>query len=207
MGAALWGRGLSPHARPACAGEPHRARLVVRDRGVYPRMRGGACPPSTIPLGKWGLSPHALGSHLDRALDPALGGSIPACAGEPEWRRSRLRAHTVYPRMRGGAGVAGAARGSFEGLSPHARGSRALKGSTSRRCGSIPACAGEPGRGWARGHVHPGLSPHARGSPAPRWATGRTPRVYPRMRGGAGERQGQGRHRVGSIPACAGEPW
>ena len=72
------------------------------------------------------------------------GGSIPACAGEPESWTPIETEEEVYPRVCGGTTcVAGSTRAA-RGLSPRVRGNP--DGRRGRRCGqrSIPACAGEP---------------------------------------------------------------
>ena len=146
------------------------------------------------------------------------GGSIPACAGEPQLRDSWTERGIgwVYPRVCGGAitcTVLG--RSAFEsGLSPRVRGSRrypcdsAVVGDG----GSIPACAGEPESRFLlpSSKSEAGLSPRVRGSPKTDTHTviRLVRRVYPRVCGGAysGARRHALLNRRGSIPACAGEP-
>ena len=190
---------------PACAGEPRAGLRPSVVKRVHPRLRGGAVKGRT-PRGAWtGPSPPARGS---RGLVAARGGrwgSIPACAGEPSTMMPSVMATRVHPRLRGGAPRWPSTRQRSRGPSPPARGSRDALSRGRGRCGSIPACAGEP--------LGPTLYP------PPRW-------VHPRLRGGA-EPSAAGPYRVagpsppargsptrrsrglgggGSIPACAGEP-
>ncbi len=173
---------------------------------VYPRMRGGAGRIRIRNIRYWGLSPHARGSRCGRRRGVRQLGSIPACAGEPNWTIRCASAIRVYPRMRGGALAGRVGASGRWGLSPHARGSRKFLLDKTASAGSIPACAGEPDnamlflcnagvyprmRGGAsdtpnHGDMTKGLSPHARGSP------------QSLALGFAGYR---------SIPACAGEPF
>ncbi len=214
-------RGLSPRGRgnlpilpahvpahgsiPAWAGEPVGLRRPVFRQRVYPRVGGGTVEcMGHLGLGG-GLSPRGRGNL--RAGSPALlpAGSIPAWAGEPHCLHL-LRVHrSVYPRVGGGTVEGLVHLGLGGGLSPRGRGNQPLFpcGSNGRR--SIPAWAGEPGRGM----------------PGPEDG-----RVYPRVGGGTRPRQrvnflswglsprGRGNRQravrltadMGSIPAWAGEP-
>ena len=72
---------------PACAGEPVRR---VRDCGplsVYPRVCGGTVPGLLLNCAGWGLSPRVRGNRANRVTLAHLAWSIPACAGEPAFRR------------------------------------------------------------------------------------------------------------------------
>ena len=129
----------------------------------------------------------------------------PACTVEPPRCRGLEGRRWAYPRMRGGTTSWSPPSIGGRGLSPHARGNRALAFFGGPGHGSIPACAGEPVR---------------ERRPKRLW------RVYPRMRGGTGQQcfetcitQGLSPHargnlfqhqgsswNQGSIPACAGEP-
>ena len=133
-----------------------------------------------------GLSPRVRGNRVNLARLGGRGGSIPACAGEPQLVFGKISTVRVYPRVcggtpcgrqrlgrRGGRGVyprvCGGTRvpsrlgSSTEGLSPRVRGNQILRDSACVRVRSIPACAGEPNDHWR--------------SP-PRY------RVYPRVCGG-----------------------
>ena len=152
-----------------------------------------------------GLSPRVRGNPGAHAFRHLHLGSIPACAGEPCGAAAPTCRGKVYPRVCGGT-VGGLDELAVPpGLSPRVRGNPTTARPSARPAGSIPACAGEPGRrprpvrrrtvyprvcgGTNQGDVTAtetgGLSPRVRGNPA----AGR--------HGGAG---------IGSIPACAGEP-
>ncbi len=152
-----------------------------------------------------GLSPRVRGNPGGPRPGAARRGSIPACAGEPPMVSSTACLLAVYPRVCGGTMASAAAEMTLPGLSPRVRGNRTHRPHQLRRGRSIPACAGEPGRGSTRCRgrgvyprvcggthspslsvLHPaGLSPRVRGN---------RNREYERL---AGRR---------SIPACAGEP-
>ena len=51
---------------------------------------------------------------------------------------------TVYPRVCGGTTSRRSGCRTTPGLSPRVRGNHVLHDFDGRRCGSIPACAGEP---------------------------------------------------------------
>ena len=100
-GSAVLLRGLSPRVRgnrpdavagvpdggsiPACAGEPAAlcgAALTIR---VYPRVCGGTGNRSERTLAVSGLSPRVRGNPGGLRVLAGIAGSIPACAGEPQW--------------------------------------------------------------------------------------------------------------------------
>ena len=109
--------------------------------------------------------------------------SIPACTGNPTSRLWGPAPGRVYPRVYGESFHAPLPRKLFEGLSPRVRGIRIRSYAPIRRCGSIPACTGNPSTGATRslpGGVYPrvygesvglglggvglgGLSPRVRG--------------------------------------------
>ena len=139
---------------PACAGEP-----VIMYK-VYPRVCGGTDIMLTITTKYGGLSPRVRGNPLlglrvrgnpdySCCADAAkpFHGSIPACAGEPDYESA---CETV----------------SVNGLSPRVRGNRCNLGKVSVTWRSIPACAGEPD---LQARLLPivrqyGLSPRVRGN-------------------------------------------
>ncbi len=155
-----------PGSIPACAGEPCRARRGGRPAAVHPRVRGGACRLPAGLITVTGPSPRARGS---RRLDHGAAAgprSIPACAGEPPSSAPSSAPSSVHPRVRGGAHEHGAPVLPGWGPSPRARGSPSPPSSPPASFGSIPACAGEPGRPGhhgTRGAVHP----RVRGGAAP----------------------------------------
>ena len=149
---------------PAHAGEPMMTDLLDGIAAVYPRPRGGAHDDRLAGWNRCGLSPPTRGSHakIDEKIDAAR--SIPAHAGEPEGCCSLLPSVTVYPRPRGGADGRPPRHATGRGLSPPTRGSRARPKQQPKRCGSIPAHAGEPLDVFAFVHQTQGLSPPTRGS-------------------------------------------
>ena len=105
-----------------------------------------------------GLSPRVRGSPRRRTRCDPSRRSIPACAGEPLVTGGGHHEPRVYPRVCGGALGWDPEHTDEEGLSPRVRGSRFDAPHDGARRGSIPACAGEPGRtltGLARWRVYP----------------------------------------------------
>ena len=93
----------------------------------------------------------------------------------------------------------------IQGLSPRVRGNRQEGDPEAVLVGSIPACAGEPSRGWARwlqSAVYPRV---CGGTCAALSAGGNLWGLSPRVRGNL-RRLPVHPHQHGSIPACAGEP-
>ena len=68
---------------PAPAGEPWKQPTHKTSVRVYPRACGGTRPDDGDPTQTTGLSPRLRGNHILLRLIAALGGSIPAPAGEP----------------------------------------------------------------------------------------------------------------------------
>ena len=133
-------RGLSPRMRgslrpaagphpvggpiPAHAGEPSAISAVPRVTGAYPRACGGAKAKAEGIRAGVGLSPRMRGSRRLAARAGALGGPIPAHAGEPMPRTARASAGRAYPRACGGAQADHGDHHRAEGLSPRMRGSQ-----------------------------------------------------------------------------------
>ncbi len=129
---------------PACTGEPCLTDGRHRVAAVYPRVYGGTCQGAgTQPTGT-GLSPRVRGNPatMATATDPA--GSIPACTGEPSYRRLDKPFLKVYPRVYGGTSITGMAIRPSAGLSPRVRGNPWRWGRCRFLGRSIPACTGEP---------------------------------------------------------------
>ena len=166
---------------------------------------------------------------------PETTGSIPACAGEPGENVAVTNTHWVYPRVCGGTLPAAWLHTSVRGLSPRVRGNpgpsckrelvlpnrvypRVCGGTDHdhrRRephtdCGSIPACAGEPGS-LSDPEVLPAngsrVYPRVCGGTIPLslMATSTTG-LSPRVRGNLSLMVLVPCISVRSIPACAGEP-
>ena len=198
---------------PPCTGEPTGLSTESGRSPVYPRVYGGTQTRNATAWGLIGLSPRVRGNQLVRrcsseftGLSPRvtirgtfLGGSIPACTGEPSCTNVGCR---VYPRVYGGthAGLRSLYR-QIEGLSPRVRGNRDRANELGQ--GSIPACTGEP-----RDKLSCKVYPRVYGGTChldiarPRWCLYR---VYPRVYGGTC-RPANVSPLIRSIPACAGEP-
>ena len=171
--------GLSPRARgnaqsvddlvaavgsiPASAGERCCWSRSTEHSGVYPRERGGTGPVETAPGKEGGLSPRARGNASNRFAGASGAGSIPASAGERQFRLVPLLLCWVYPRERGGTFSSPISSLRRTGLSPRARGNVPSCMLWQLEAGSIPASAGER---WSHRPATP------------------TSRVYPRERGG-----------------------
>ena len=167
-------RGLSPRVRgnptsvgvgnctagsiPACAGEPAPARTSASKTTVYPRVCGGTVHLRALRRCPAGLSPRVRGNRRRLCRAPQPGGSIPACAGEPELPGAYRAGGGVYPRVCGGTTPVAAVAAANEGLSPRVRGNRTPSIPPAPPSGSIPACAGEPASAIRRrrnGRVYP----------------------------------------------------
>ena len=103
--------------------------MVMYQLGLSPRLRGS--------------QPYGRGvGREDR--------SIPAFAGEPDGVSCLLLAGRVYPRVCGGTLSCGMTSTTTYGLSPRVRGNLVLRDDVDYHVRSIPACAGEPRRGYSR---------------------------------------------------------
>ena len=87
---------------PAHAGEPFGNMALCRMMAVYPRPRGGTYSIGNKPPSSEGLSPPTRGNPRDCVDALAVGGSIPAHAGEPAPCVVLEYDAAVYPRPRGG---------------------------------------------------------------------------------------------------------
>ena len=203
--ASLISRLKPPGSIPACAGEPRSSRSHRRARGVHPRVCGGAALSASPTYLSTGPSPRVRGSRVpDRGIR-GVGGSIPACAGEPRESAEGACERGVHPRVCGGARNAADFDLKYRGPSPRVRGSRTRRESIKSTARSIPACAGEPARSSTQTtsrRVHPRVCGGATRARQRRPAgVGPSPRVRGSRRGDDG-----GARPCGSIPACAGEP-
>ena len=132
---------------PACAGEPNTGPEPGKDGGVYPRVCGGTGTGPPRRRFRRGLSPRVRGNRTSSAAVRGERRSIPACAGEPRAIDATTRSSRVYPRVCGGTVTMTWAAGHDPGLSPRVRGNPSLRRRHHIFRRSIPACAGEPGRG------------------------------------------------------------
>ena len=132
-------------------------------------------------------------------------GSIPACAGEPHGVIFTSTLNPVYPRVCGGTINRAHWVSAEKGLSPRVRGNQSMDCTEMGAYGSIPACAGEPGKNAFRklgGRVYPrvcGGTPKKAHDPPGREG------LSPRVRGNLKTAEGRPLSK-GSIPVCAGEP-
>ena len=190
---------------PACAGEPLAYRSHANQTRVYPRVCGGTRDSALLQWPMAGLSPRVRGNHRSQNGARNQARSIPACAGEPRPGRARPPSTRVYPRVCGGTGRDGRAQLRLDGLSPRVRGNHAVAVLDDDRLGSIPACAGEPGRAVSR-RPRSKVYPRVCGG-TETWIPigGSTAGLSPRVRGNRSVAEGR-RLRIRSIPACAGEP-
>ncbi len=152
---------------------------------VYPRACGGTPRTKAAMRPNRGLSPRLRGNHHEQRHDAPRDGSIPAPAGEPDYRYIASRRFRVYPRACGGTPRRLPGSGTNPGLSPRLRGNLLPRALELISHGSIPAPAGEPwcscnsatecrvypracgGTALSRGTVaiRRGLSPRLRGNP------------------------------------------
>ena len=129
---------------PACAGEPQHQSGGAMESSVYPRVCGGTIYISPSIKYLLGLSPRVRGNQVNEERRQYAPGSIPACAGEPDSRRCAGDILEVYPRVCGGTTMKPIISPAKSGLSPRVRGNPEEVNSLVTKCGSIPACAGEP---------------------------------------------------------------
>ena len=152
-----------------------------------------------------GLSPRVRGNRRRPLVFLPWPGSIPACAGEPTPATGILAVAGVYPRVCGGTEIVGITRFGTAGLSPRVRGNpdREPADPCARR--SIPACAGEPCRGYPMPAIRRVYPRVCGGTFFVEWGPKCRAGLSPRVRGN----QAQGsddNFEARSIPACAGEP-
>ena len=132
---------------PACAGEPYCSKDYARSCRVYPRVCGGTSNRSGGEGAVNGLSPRVRGNRSMGVFPLPTRRSIPACAGEPHIRRLTMPLAEVYPRVCGGTIPQSINAVIVLGLSPRVRGNPLRRIAQQHLRRSIPACAGEPGRG------------------------------------------------------------
>ena len=86
---------------PACTGNPQRHHLGRLLIGVYPRVYGESAALTLRGRADYGLSPRVRGIPRRSAGRRRLGGSIPACTGNPSTKRWSPPPRRVYPRVYG----------------------------------------------------------------------------------------------------------
>ena len=143
-------RHSSRPSRPACrsiparAGKPMATADCTSRRRVYPRAGGETVIRAARAALLVGLSPRGRGNPWPRPIARPAGGSIPARAGKPGWRRPKAVSSGVYPRAGGETIVRSPALIASSGLSPRGRGNRLSVERGHAGFGSIPARAGKP---------------------------------------------------------------
>ena len=193
-------RGTSPHTRgspgiprrvqtgegniPAYAGITRGLPPTSRPRREHPRIRGDHLFLLTSTISYLGTSPHTRGSPKAVFIGGSRYGNIPAYAGITAWTRWETSSTREHPRIRGDHGRSTTGHATYEGTSPHTRGSRRFLFFLRFPAGNIPAYAGITGPGRIRipgRWEHPrirgdhqtivdccdttlGTSPHTRGS-------------------------------------------
>ncbi len=200
-----WNDSKIPGTIPACAGEPLPVGSACQPRGDYPRVCGGTSIPLALMVRDVGLSPRVRGNPIIRRSMARCCGTIPACAGEPNPNQSPGRSIRDYPCVCGGTSGRPGAAPTITGLSPRVRGNRRTKTINSRRCGTIPACAGEPAlpcRCWTWPWDYPRV---CGGTCVGCRRLLRQQGLSPRVRGNRSSCL-LSRCVMGTIPACAGEP-
>ena len=198
-------RADAPRSIPACAGEPCRHSPPRTTARVYPRVCGGTASEFRVMVKDRGLSPRVRGNRRKRQVHFHIQRSIPACAGEPPYPYRSVWRVGVYPRVCGGTKSGKPGSPMKRGLSPRVRGNRVAGPDGRSDDGSIPACAGEPWsrpRAWAAYTVYPRV---CGGTLSTRATPTSSLGLSPRVRGNLSGWQGRCRQ-PGSIPACAGEP-
>ncbi len=155
-------------------------------------------------LGK-GLSPRVRGNHRRAVVEPGLGGSIPARAGEPCPVPRRPPTAGVYPRACGGTINLEGRFVSDKGLSPRVRGNRCWPRGYRGKDRSIPARAGEPGSPPNARNIHRVYPRACGGTSPPASVTAPLKGLSPRVRGNPVMLNAMAGI-AGSIPARAGEP-
>ncbi len=190
---------------PAGAGEPSGGRTALNLSRVDPRGSGGATSLLDNTIGSQGRSPRERGSLGLHIGNRAIGGSIPAGAGEPPVPDRAAQSHKVDPRGSGGAAPLPNHAEFCLGRSPRERGSHHVRSNGRENRGSIPAGAGEPHSGNVSSMADR-VDPRGSGGAivvvvAVEMEPGRSPRER-----GSHRSRGGGGNGTGSIPAGAGEP-
>mgnify|MGYP006278012469 CR=1 FL=1 len=151
----LASRSSSRGSIPACAGSPTQKQTPKQTIWVYPRVCGVTAWVYFTAYDMRGLSPRVRGHPAGQHPARLCLWSIPACAGSPMPKSAAIAKARVYPRV---CGVTGDRFGSGllqHGLSPRVRGHRNKCVRRTKRCRSIPACAGSPLRSRRCGCLGP----------------------------------------------------
>ena len=144
---------------PAREGNTGRLQKAVASRWAHPRSRGEHKVTPYAPCFCSGSSPLARGPRADGLADAALGGLIPARAGNTNVAQLKRYPTRAHPRSRGEHAEGFSTAQCCSGSSPLARGTRASCVSTERQIGLIPARAGNT---RTRSASHSGRRAHPR---------------------------------------------
>src|SRR5690606_20626503 len=169
----------------------------------HPRVRGEHMARKALTLAKVGPSPRARGAQDGGERRRQAPGTIPACAGSTYRVMGSALLGWDHPRVRGEHKSVAGAMTCRSGPSPRARGAQGDLGSTRRRAGTIPACAGSTAA-WTPAGTGRRDHPRVRGehtvAPVDVVAAGGP---SPRARGALLEQLVRDQL-AGTIPACAG---
>ena len=113
---------IPPGPIPARAGQPLSSSRMLGASWAYPRSRGATGATRAMMDNSGGLSPLARGNHRKQQEFHALGGPIPARAGQPHRFRGVSPVRGAYPRSRGATWAMNEIHAASVGLSPLARG-------------------------------------------------------------------------------------
>ena len=180
------GRAGKPWPIPARTGQPQQFCTQGSRTWAYPRSHGATWKCAACWRRARGLSPLARGNRGHRLGPPAWRGPIPARTGQPNLQSISASSNTAYPRSHGATAPLLPLSFPSPGLSPLARGNRALLFAWGSLPGPIPARTGQPradrgmarpSKAYPRSHgatdaqrvdlsVLEGLSPLARGNQA-----------------------------------------
>ena len=156
---------------PACAGEPLGPEFIETFlmSMVYPRVCGGTlfgvhrsaiCHSRSIPA--------CAGEPRSSTTPRCCQKVYPRVCGEPESQTTGYSSRKVYPRVCGGTSERVQAASLAVGLSPRVRGNLWRTSLAPGRGGSIPACAGEPGKPASTSKLpRKGSIPACAGEPMP----------------------------------------
>ena len=214
-------RGLSPRVRgiphyattarygrrsiPACTGNPPPRIALYCVLAVYPRVYGESYNLASCLCWQRGLSPRVRGIRMMMMRRMIRRRSIPACTGNPPAHRRKYVRISVYPRVYGESTKNEVESISYMGLSPRVRGILLGLLCPLHCLRSIPACTGNPDRGFQNRdeeRVYPRVYGESSSSASiTMHGSGLSPRV-------------RGIRRLlrpiapirGSIPACTGNP-
>ena len=136
---------------PACAGKPPTIGIGSRSMAVDPRVCGETFWSRNHVFQIKGRSPRVRGNRPEYLGGGSSKRSIPACAGKPCSARPPIARTGVDPRVCGETERPRSLFSSPAGRSPRVRGNPCLPWPQKGTAGSIPACAGKPGRGRGAG--------------------------------------------------------